>query len=98
MKYLTKEELILVHLLINNHDQDDYIVKESITEQGIQREVNCDLSYISRLLKDNERNGYLYRKKLNINTKKRKQNAFFLTEKGKKIAKDIIDMKIKPQN
>ena len=60
-----------------------------ITEQGIKSALDCDLSLISRLLKKNEKKGYIYRTLLKVANKKRKQNAFFLTEEGIKIANEL---------
>jgi DNA-binding PadR family transcriptional regulator len=66
-----------------------------ITEQGIKSSLDCDLSLVSRLLKKNEKKGYLSRELMKVENKKRKQNAFFLTEKGEKVALEIKESKAK---
>jgi DNA-binding MarR family transcriptional regulator len=89
---LTKEELIFLHLLNYQNHRDHYVVPELITEKGIQSVVDCDLSLISRLLKKNEKRGYIYRTLSKVESKKRKQNAFFLTEEGIKIALELTKL------
>jgi DNA-binding MarR family transcriptional regulator len=79
---LTKEELLFLHLLQNNHLRDNYIVTDLFTQRGIQSVLECDLSLISRLLKKNEEEGYIIKALLKIENKKRKQNAYFLTDEG----------------
>jgi DNA-binding PadR family transcriptional regulator len=86
---LTIEDNILLHLLENNFDQDEYIVLDSITEKGIQSSINCGLGYISRILKKNEEQGYIFRKLMRIENGKRKQYAFFLTKEGLKLAEKL---------
>lgn len=51
--------------------------------------INCSLCYISRILKKIEEEGYVYRRLMRIENKKRKHNAFFLTDKGFKLAEKI---------
>jgi DNA-binding MarR family transcriptional regulator len=58
-------------------------------KEGIRIALDCDLSLISRLLKKNEKEGYIYRMLMKIKNKKRKQNAFFLTEKGLNLAEEL---------
>jgi hypothetical protein len=41
------------------------------------------------MLKKNEERGYIYRKLLKIENKKRKQYTFFLTAEGLRIAKEL---------
>ena len=62
---------------------------EYITQKGIQNVIECDLGFLSRILNRNIEEGNLYRVKSKVNHKKRKQNVFFLTEKGIRLAKDI---------
>ncbi len=88
---LAKEELLFMHLLRNNHYRGHYIVPEVITEKGIKCALGCDLSLISRLLKKNEEKGYIYRVLSKVENKKRKQNAFFLTEEGVRIARELVN-------
>jgi DNA-binding PadR family transcriptional regulator len=78
-----------LHLLHNNQNQEKYIVSEIITQKGIQSEINCGLGYISRILKKNEEDGYIYRTLMKIENKKRKQYAFFLTEEGLRFAEEL---------
>jgi DNA-binding MarR family transcriptional regulator len=89
----TKEELLFVYLLKYNFLRDNYVVTELITEKGIQSALKCDLGHISRLLKKNEENGLVYRTLSKIKNRKRKQFAFFLTEEGKKVASELMNMK-----
>ena len=89
LENLTVEEKLLLHLLDYKDQQNKYAVSELITEEGIQRALGCDLSLISRLLMKNENEGYTYRKLLKIKNKKRKQYAFFLTDKGIELALNI---------
>ncbi|UCH88757.1 MAG: hypothetical protein JSV49_11010 [Thermoplasmata archaeon] len=86
---LTKEDLLFLHLLKNNRQRDNYIVTESLTQKGIQKELKCGLGLISRILIKNEKEDYICRKKLRIEDKKRKQNVYFLTDEGLKIAKEL---------
>lgn len=72
-----------------NHQVDKSLVSELVTEQGISNTLNCDRSYISRLIKMNEEEGNILRKSSRIIDKHRKQNVFFLTEKGLKIASEL---------
>jgi DNA-binding MarR family transcriptional regulator len=87
-KNLTIEDLFFLHLL-ENHNQSKYIATESITETGIQKKLNCDIGLISRIIKKNEEEGYIYRKVMKIKNKKRKQNAIFLSDEGMERAKDL---------
>ncbi len=87
-KKLTIENLIFLHLLDNN-DQSKYIVNELITEKGIQKELDCSLSYVSRILKKLEEEGYVYRRLMRIENKKQKQKAVYLTDEGLKLAEKI---------
>ena len=88
-KSLTKEDLIFLHLLENNSNQHRYIVSELLTQKGIQSKINCDLSLISRILKKNEKKGYIYRSLKKIKNKKRKQNAFYLSDEGMERAEEL---------
>lgn len=81
--------MIFLHLLENNSNQHEYIVSELLTQKGIQSKINGDLSLISRILKKNEKKGYIYRALKKIENKKRKQNAFFLTNDGVKVAVEL---------
>jgi DNA-binding MarR family transcriptional regulator len=92
LKNLTKEQLLFLHLLKYNHQQNEWIVSEFITEQGIQNELKCTLGFISQLLKKNEDDGYIYRTKSKLIKSKRKQNTFFLTNEGMKLAIEINNM------
>jgi len=85
---LTIEDLFFLHLL-ENHNQGKYIVTEAITEKGIQKKLNCDIGLISRIIKKNEEEGYIYRKIMKIENKKRKQNAIFLSDEGIERAKEL---------
>jgi DNA-binding PadR family transcriptional regulator len=87
-KHLTIEDLIFLHLLINNN-QDKYIVTEMITEKGIQRELNCAIGFISRILTKNEEDGFIYRKLMKIEKIKRKRHAFYLTNEGLERAEEL---------
>jgi hypothetical protein len=85
-KYFTIEEQLFVYLLQYNNLQNNYVIPDLITQQGITNALDCDRSFISRLLRKNEREGLIFRKLIKIENKKRKQNAFFLTEEGIKYA------------
>ena len=74
--------MLFLYLLNYNYLRDNYIVPDIITEQGIQKSLNCDLGLISRILNKNEKKGYITRSLLKISNKKRKQYAFFLTKEG----------------
>jgi DNA-binding MarR family transcriptional regulator len=93
--YFSKEELLFIHLLSHNRFRDHYVVSESITEQGIRSALDCDLSLISRILKRNEEKGYIFRSLSKVENKKRKQNAFFLTDEGVRIALELKETKSK---
>jgi DNA-binding MarR family transcriptional regulator len=88
---LTKEELVLLYLLENNNNGncDDYIAPETATAQGIQKAVKCNSGYLSRILRKFENDGYIRRSKSKIAKKKRKQYAFYLTDKGEKFAEKL---------
>jgi hypothetical protein len=53
------------------------MVPELLTEEGIKHNLECDLGFLSRLLNENEKKGYIFRKKVKIKNKKRRQNVFF---------------------
>lgn len=53
----------------------------------ITRKMNIDKSYLSRILKAHEKNGYLYRK---TSEKDARAYELYLTEKGKNKAEDFI--------
>jgi len=81
--------LTFLHLLDNYHYREGPIVPKSLTQKGIQNKVNCDLSVISRILKKNEEKGYIYPVLMKIENVKRKQNAYFLSDEGLKIAENL---------
>ena len=60
-----------------------------ITQKGIKKVLDCDIGYISRLLKKNRKKGYITCKKKKIERKLRTQNAYFLTYKGERRALKI---------
>jgi predicted transcriptional regulator len=65
------------------------MVPELLTEEGIKHNLECDLGFLSRLLNENEKKGYIFRKKVKIKNKKRRQNGFFLTQKGLQLSREI---------
>jgi DNA-binding MarR family transcriptional regulator len=94
-EYLTKEQLLFLHLLLHNNQRDQFVVNDLITEKGIQNCLDCTLGLISRLLSENEKKGYIFRTKSKIIENRRKQNVFFLTDEGLKKAMAINKMLIK---
>lgn len=88
-KNLTNENLILLNLLKNYHYRDKFIAPESVTQKGIKKIVNCDLSVISRILKKNVESGFIYRKKMKIENVRQIKNAYFLSDKGFKLSEDL---------
>ncbi|PWI48713.1 hypothetical protein CEE45_05750 [Candidatus Heimdallarchaeota archaeon B3_Heim] len=50
---LTKEELLFLHLLNYRHNHDDYAVTDMVTQEKISSALDCDIGYVSRLLKKN---------------------------------------------
>ena len=86
---LTIDDYILLHLFNNHQNPDSYSISELLTEEGIQKETGFSLCYISQILKRLEKEGYVYRKLMRIENKRRKHNAFFLTKKGFKIVEKI---------
>ena len=85
---------MFLHLLEINHYREKYVVDSSLTESGICEILNCTQSHVSRLLKQNEEEGNIFRKKARIEGNKRKLCVFFLTEKGMKIGKEIQKIRI----
>lgn len=83
------DELILLYLLNYDHLRDNYMVSESFTEQGIQRIFRYNLGHISRVIKNLEQKELIFRSLRKIENKDRKQNTFFLTEKGLKAASEL---------
>ena len=63
--------------------------------QGIQKEINCDPSHISRVLHYNMKKGFIRRKLSTIPGKKRKLNIFLLTKKGRQLGKELYDYVMK---
>ena len=63
-----------------------------ITLGGIKKELDCDLGFLSRLMKKNEIDGLIFRIKVKIINKKRRQNVYFLTPKGMELANKIYNM------
>jgi DNA-binding MarR family transcriptional regulator len=57
-----------------------------VTQKGIQSALDCDLGYLSRLLKKNQKKGYIRREKVRSKDKFRILNGFFLTQRGEKVA------------
>lgn len=86
----TKEDLLFLYLLKNNTLRDRYIVPGLFTQHGLQSVLDCDQSYISRLLRKNEREGLISRRMLKIENRKQRQNAFFLTEEGIRFALTLV--------
>ena len=86
---MTKREQLFLYLLKHNYERNKYIVSKSVTEQGIQMEFGWDLSIISRLLKENENEEYIYRKLLKIENMNRRMNGFFLTDSGLEFALEL---------
>jgi CRP-like cAMP-binding protein len=78
----TIEERLFVHLMNFNDQRDKYVVSVLLTQKGICGYFECSVSHISRVLKQNEIQGFIYRKKVHIKDEKIKQYAFFLTEEG----------------
>lgn len=93
---MTKEELLVIYLLNFNRYRDQFIKPEDITQKEIQRELNCNHGYLSRLLKESEKKGIVLKQKSRINNKERIQYVYFLTEKGIKYASEL-NQKIKNQ-
>ncbi len=95
---INKEELLFLHLLKNQKEQDKYIASKLITQQGIQSVLGCHRSLISRLINKNVKKGYIYRTLSKIEDKKRKQNVYFLTDEGVKIALEITNSYVSEQD
>jgi len=95
---ISKEDLLFLHLFNHNDNVNEYIADYSQTEKGIKDALECDLGYISRLIKQNEKNGLIYRRKMRIKEESRKMDAFFLTGEGKKLAKELIGKKFNLTN
>ena len=94
--YLTKEELLFLLLRDYHRYRNNYLVPEMITLGGIKKELDCDLGFLSRLIKKNEIDGLIFRKKVKIINKKRRQNVYFLTPKGLELADRIYNMMFEP--
>jgi len=90
---LTKEDLLFLHLLNCNKYKNAYIAPEYLTQMGIKKEINCDLGFLSRILKENEVKGHIYRKKSKIVKKKKKQYVFYLSLSGLELAREINNTK-----
>lgn len=86
---LTKEELLFLHLFRYNNQKENHVVSSQLTQHGIQNCIECDGSFVSRLLKKNEENGYIYHHLSIIEYKKRKQFVYFLTGQGINLAKEL---------
>ena len=89
LKNLTFEERILLYLLDYNYQPGNYLTSESVSFQGIKEAMNCDLGYLSRIIRSAEKKRYILRKMMKIPSKKRKHNVFFLTKKGRRIALEL---------
>ena len=59
--------------------------------EGIQKILNCGIGYVSYLLKKNEDRELIFRRKVKVKNKKRRQLGFFLTTNG-------VDYSIKIKN
>ena len=92
---LTIAQRLLLHLLKHTKERDNYVVSENITLLGIQEELGCDAGYLSRLVKQYEKEELIVRMKKVIKNKKRRYCVFYLTEMGIQIATDIHDNKMK---
>ena len=89
VRRFSKEELLFLHLLNHGSNQDDYAVTDMVTQEMISNALDCDIGYVSRLLKKNIKKGYIRCKKARTMNKHRLQNAYFLTIKGEKFALKI---------
>jgi len=84
---------LFLHLFSCKKYENQYVVPDITTQEGIRHEIECNLGFLSRIIIRNEKEGFIYRKKSKVLYKKRKQNAFFLTPKGLDQAKKINEMK-----
>jgi len=71
LKKFTIEEKIFLFLLDNNYLKEHHVIPEFLTEKGIQKVLNCDLGFISRILRKNEKDELIERKLLWIKNKNR---------------------------
>ncbi len=86
---------MFLHLLNCNKYENAYIVPEHLTQMGIKKEINCDLGFLSRILKENVEKGYIYRKKSKVENQKKKLFVYFLTTNGLKIAREVNKLRLK---
>lgn len=94
----TKEELLYLILRDYTKYRDEYQVPEILTLDGLSTELSCDPGFMSKILKKNLSEGLIFRKKVRIENKKRKQYAYFLTTTGLELAKKIHDILLKNES
>ena len=90
-EYLTKEDLLLLHLYDHVCERGKYAISISLTMQEIKKEIKCTLGYLSRLLNINIKKGFIRRKLIKFPNKHRRLNVFLLTKKGRKMAKELYE-------
>ncbi|UCH89708.1 MAG: winged helix-turn-helix transcriptional regulator [Thermoplasmata archaeon] len=96
LDYFNKEDELLVYLSsYNNNYSDDYVVPYAVTQKGICKNINCSQGHVSRLLKKLIDEGYGIQMTRKIERKRRKQKAYFLTDKGQELALKIKKSKSK---
>ncbi len=88
VKYADK---IMLHLHTYRGHEDDHTVPFGLTQAGISEIVDTDIPYISRLLSDLVEDGLIYSEKKQVVGHDRKRNVYFLTEKGKRRARDLFE-------
>lgn len=84
------EKRLFLHFLELNNQREKFVVDQALTQKGIQKILDCDIGYLSRLLKQNEIQGFIFRRKVHVYDGNKKQYAFFLTDKGNKLALEFI--------
>ena len=88
---LSKEELLLIHLLINDEQEDKYYHSDKLTRNGINEELNCSMALECRILSENVERGRIKMIKSRVYNNSRLQDIFLLTKQGKKIALEIYN-------
>ncbi|MGC8913072.1 MAG: AAA family ATPase [Thermoplasmata archaeon] len=90
MKLVTKER-ILVHLHEYQRFENDFEVPYALSQEGIAEAVVAPRAHVSAVLKQMQNEGIVKAKLVHVSRGFRRKNAYFLTDTGKGVAKNLIE-------
>jgi len=90
-KNLIVEDKIILFLFKHDYLKNKLIYPLDITQEGIQKAVNCDHAHVSRILHRNIKEDFISKSLSRIENKNRKQHIYLLTDKGVKYALELME-------